>query len=73
MKKHRHIKLVTTEARKTYFIPKPNYLQFFSEILLAIELKKTQIVYLGKQILAIRKVVMQELWYDYVKQNYGEK
>ena len=39
-KKHRHIKLVTTEARKTYFIPKPNYLQFFSEIVLAIEVKK---------------------------------
>ena len=30
-------------------------------------------VYLGVSILEISKIVIYEFWYDYVKQNYGEK
>ena len=54
-----------------------NYLitKFFSENLLAIEMKKTQIimnmlVYLGLSLLELCKIVLYEFWYDYLKTNY---
>ena len=57
----------------------PNYhtTKFFTENVLAIEMRKTQIlmnklVYLGLSILDLSKTVMYEFWYDYVKPNYGE-
>ena len=42
VRKHRDIKLVTTESRKNYLDSKPNYhtKKCFSENLLAIEMKK---------------------------------
>ena len=42
VKKHSDIKLVTTEERKNYFVSEPNYhtTMFFTEDLLAIEIKK---------------------------------
>ena len=45
MRRPRNIKLVTTESRKGYLVSKPNYhtTKFFTETLLAIELRKTQI------------------------------
>ena len=45
VRKHRNIKIVTTEARRNYLVPEPNYhvTNFFSENLLVIEMKKTQI------------------------------
>ena len=55
VRKHRYIKLVTTEARTNYLVPEPNYhtTKYFSINLLAIEMKRTQIlmdkpVYLGR-------------------------
>ena len=44
VRKHRDIKLVTTERRRNYLVSKPNYLttKFFTEYLLAIEMKKKQ-------------------------------
>ena len=40
-------------------------------------MKKMQIlkkpVYLGLLILVLRKSLMYEIWYDYVKPKYGEK
>ena len=58
----------------------PNYhtTQIFSYNLLAIEMKKTQILlnklaYLGLSISEISKIVMYEFRYDYVKPKYGEK
>ena len=30
-------------------------------------------VYLGLSILALSKILMYEIWYDYVKPKYGEK
>ena len=57
IRKHRDIKLVTTEMRRNYLVSEPNYhsTQIFTENLLAIEMKKTQIfmnkpVYLGLSI-----------------------
>ena len=44
VRKHRYIKLVTTERRKNYLMLEPNYhtKKFFTENLLAIEIKKEQ-------------------------------
>ena len=58
MRKHRDIKLVTTERRRNYLVSEPNYhaTKFFAETLLAIEIKETEIltykpVYLGLSII----------------------
>ena len=42
VKKHRDIKLVTTERRRNYLVSVPNYhtRKFFTKSLLAIEMKK---------------------------------
>ena len=42
VRKHRDIKLVTTEKRRNYLVSEPNYhtTKFFTEHLLAIEIKK---------------------------------
>ena len=80
VRKHRDIKLVTTEARRNYLVSEPDYnaTKFFSKNLLAIEMRKTQIimnkpVYLGLSVLELSKKVMYEFRYDYVKPKYCEK
>ena len=80
VRKHRDIKLVTTERRRNYLVSELNYhaTKFFTEYLLAIETKKTQIllnkpVYLGLSILELSKISIYEFWYDYVNPKYGEK
>ena len=79
VRKHRNIKLVTTERRRNYLVSEPNChtTKFFMENLLAIEMRKTQIlmnkpVYLGLSILDLSKTVIYEFWYDYVKPKYGK-
>ena len=64
-RKHRDIKLVTTERRRNYLVSEPNYhiTKFFTEKLLAIEMKKTEIlmnkpVYLGLSTLELSKILM---------------
>ena len=54
VRKHRDIKLVTTDKRRNQLVSEPNYhtTKYFSENLLAIEMKKTKAkmnkpVYLG--------------------------
>ena len=46
VRKHRDIKLVTTETRRKYLVLEPNYhtAKLFTENLLAIKMKKTQIL-----------------------------
>ena len=46
VRKHRYIKLVTTEKRRNYLVSEPNYntTNFFTGNLSAIEIKKTQII-----------------------------
>ena len=63
VRKHRDIKLVTTERRRNYLVPEPNYYttKFFTEYLLAIEMKRTKIlmnkpVHLGLMILELSKI-----------------
>ena len=80
VRKHRDIKLITTERRSNYLVSEPNYhtTKFFTEFKLAIEMKKTQIlmnkpVYLGLSILELSKILMHEFWYDHVKPKYDEK
>ena len=61
VRKHRDIKLVTTERRRNYLASGPNFrtTKFSTENLLAIEMRKCLIMY--------------EIWYDYVKPKNGEK
>ena len=46
VRKHRAIKLVTTETRRNYLVLEPNYnnTKYFSENLLVIEMRKTRTV-----------------------------
>ena len=78
VRKHRDIKLVTTDKRRNQLVPEPNYhtAKWFSENLLAIEMKKRKVkmnkpVYLGLSI-KISKTLMYEFWYDYIKPKYGD-
>ena len=80
VRKHRDIKLVTTERRRNYLVSEPNShnTKFLTENLLAIEMKKTQIlminlVYLGLLILELSKIIRYEFWYEYVKLKHCEK
>ena len=80
VRKHRDIKLVTTDKRRNQLVSEPNYhtTKYFSENLLAIEMKKTKVkmnkpVYLGMSILDISKTLMYEFWYDYIKPKYQDK
>ena len=80
VRKHRDIKLVTTDKRKNQLTSEPNYhtSKYFSENLLAIEMKKTKVkmnkpAYLGMSILDISKTFMYEFWYDYFKTKYQDR
>ena len=60
MRKHRDIKLVTTEEKRIKLVLEP------------VEMKKAIVkmnkpVYLGMSILDISKMLIYEFWYDYVK------
>ena len=64
VRKHRNIKHVTTERTRHYLASEPNYhaTKFLTENLLAIEMRKTQVlmnkpVYLSLSTLGIRKTV----------------
>ena len=71
LRKHRDIKLVATETRN-YLVSKPNcHITFFKKDLLAIEMKKPEIlmkkpVFLGLLILEFSKILMYEFCYDYI-------
>ena len=80
VRKHRDFKLVTTEARKNYLVSEPIYhiKKSFTDNLLAIEMRKTQIiinkfVHLGLSMLELSKILLYEFCYDYVRPKYGEK
>ena len=67
VRKHRNINVVTIERRRNYLVSEPNYhsKKFFTENLLAIEMRKTQIlmnkpVYLRLSLLDLSKIVMYE-------------
>ena len=77
IRKHRDIKLVTTDKKRSKLVPEPNYhtINLISEDLSTIEMKKTKVkmnkpIYLGLSILEISKTLMYEFWYDYMKPKY---
>ena len=74
VRKHRDIKLVTTDTRRSKLVSEPNYhtIDCISENLSIIEMKRTKVkmnkpIYLGLSILEISKILMYEFWYDYMK------
>ena len=78
IRKHRDIKLVTTDKKRSKLVSEPNYhtINLISEDLSIIEMKKTKVkmnkpIYLGLSILEISKTLMYEFWYDYMKPKYG--
>ena len=80
VRKHRDIKLIRTDKKRSQLMSKPNYhmTKWFSEILLAIEIKKIKVkmnkpVSLGFSILEISQTLMYEFWYDYMKPKYSKK
>ena len=80
VRKHRDIKLVTSGQRRNQLVSEPSYYttKYFSENVLAIEMKKTKVkmnkpIYLGMSILGISKTLMYKFWYDYIKAKYQKK
>ena len=78
IRKHRDIKLVTTDKKRSKLVSEPNYhtINLISEDLSIIEMKKTKVkmnkpTYLGLSILEISKTSMYESWYDYMKPKYN--
>ena len=71
VRKHRDIKLVTTNKKRSKLVSEPNYhtMNYSSKDLSIIEMKKIKIkmnkpIYLGLSILDISKILMYEFWYD---------
>ena len=80
VRKHRDIKLVTTDKKRNKLVSEPDYhtTKRFSQNLLAIEMKKAKVkmnkpIYLGMSILDISKTLMYKFWYDYFKPKYGDR
>ena len=78
IRKHRDIKLVTTDKKRSKLVSEPNHhtIDLISEDLSIIEMKKTKVkmnkpIYLGLSILEISKILMYEFWYDYMKPKYN--
>ena len=72
LEKHRDIKLVTTGKRRNQLVSEPNYhkTKYFSENLMAIEMKKTKVkmnkpIYLGMAMLDISRTLIYEFWYNF--------
>ena len=79
VRKHRDIKLVTTNKKRNKLVSEPNYdtMNYISEDLSIIEMNKTRVkmnkpIYLGLSILDISKILMYEFRYDYMKPKYGD-
>ena len=80
IRKHRDIKLVTTDKKKrSKLVSEPIYhtINLISEDLSIIEMKKTKVkmnkpIYVGLSILEISKTLMYEFWYDYMKPKYND-
>ena len=76
VRKHRDIKLVTTDKWRNRLVSKLNY--HTTKYLLVIEMKETKVkmnklIYLGMSILDISKTLMYEFWYDYIKPKCKDK
>ena len=79
-RKHRDIKLVTTDKKRNKLVSEPNYhtMNYISEDLSIIEKKRMKVkmnkpIYLGLSTLDFSKILMYEFWYDYMKPKYNDK
>ena len=79
VRKHRDIKLVTTDRKRCKLVLEPNYhtMNYISEDLSIIKMKRTKVkvnkpIYLGLPILEISELLMYEFCYDYMKPKYGD-
>ena len=79
IRKHRNIKLVTTEEKYLRTVMKPNFKSgvLFGENLMGCEMGKIKVVmskpvYLGQVILDLSKIVMYEFYYDYMVHGRGK-
>ena len=79
IRKHREIKLVTTDKKRSKLVSEPNYhtINLISKDLSIIEMKKTKVkmnklIYSGLSILEISKTLMYKFWYDYMKPKYND-
>ena len=79
IRKPRDIKFVTTDKKRNKLVSEPNYhtINYISEDLSIIEMNKMKVkmnkpIYLGLSILDIRKILMYEFWYDYMKSKYND-
>ena len=77
LRKHRDKR---TDKRRNQLASEPNYhtTKYFSENLMAIEMKKTKVkmnkpIYLGMSILDISKTLMYEFCYYYIKAKYWDR
>ena len=78
IRKHRNIKLVTTEEKYLHTVMCPNFKSgvLFGENLMGCEMGKIKVVmnkpvYLGQAILDLSKIVMYAFHYDYMVPKYG--
>ena len=79
IRKHREIKLVTTDKKRSKLVSEPNYhtINLISEDLSIIDMKKTKVkmnkpIYLGLSTLEISKILMYKFWYDYMNPKYND-
>ena len=79
IRKHRDIKLVTTDNKRSNLVSEPNYhtINYISEDLSIIDMNKTKVkmnkpIYLGPSILEISKILMYEFSYGYMKPKYND-
>ena len=80
VRKHRDIKLVTADKKRSKLVSEPNYhtMSYISENLSILEMKRTKVkmnkpIYLGLPMLEISKLLMYEFWYDYMNPKYDDK
>ena len=80
VRNRRDVKLIVTEERRKKLVSEPNYdsCKFFSESLMAIEMRKTEVlmdkpIAVGQAVLDVSKTLMYEFWYDYLKSKYQDK
>ena len=80
VRKHRDIKLVKTDKKRSKLVSEPNFhtMKLIDNNLAIIEMRKVKVkmnkpIYLRLSILDISKITMYEFWYDYVKTKYQNK
>ena len=79
VRSEKDIKLVATDVQRNKLVSQPNFYssKYFSENLLAVEMRKIKVnmnkpIYLGMIILDVSKIPMYEFLYNYLRPRYKE-